>query len=92
MTVMRHHEGQKSEHIISFDVKDPTFEREILSELLAYEEEDAGVDENDEALPEFQPYDNDLEGPNLHVEEQTELVNIGTTDVKEVCISAKLSP
>ena len=33
---------------------DPTFEKEVLSELVAYEEEDeAGIDENDEPSPEF---------------------------------------
>ena len=42
------------EHICSFDVTDPTFEKEILSELIAYEEEDeTGVNEDDEPLPEF---------------------------------------
>ena len=82
------------EHIFSFDVTDTTFEKEMLSELIAYEaEDDTGIVENDEPPPEFQPYDDDPEGPNLHVEEGTEVINISTTeDVKEVCINAKLSP
>ena len=69
------------EHIYSFDVTDPTFEKEILSKLIAYEEEDEiGIDENDEPLLEFQPFDDDPEGPNLHVEEETEVINIGTAE------------
>ena len=51
------------------------------------------MDEYEEALSEFHPYDDDPEGPNLHIEEETKVINIGTTeDVKEVRISAKLSP
>ena len=93
VTVLKRRQRQSSKHIFSFDVIDPTFEKEILSELIAYEEEDdTGIDESDEPPPEFQPYDDDPKGPNLHVEEETELINIGTAeDVKEVCISAKLS-
>ena len=62
--------------------------------MIAYEEEDeTGIDEDDEPLPEFQPFDDDLEGPNLHVEEETELINISTVeDIMQVCISARLSP
>ena len=94
VTILRHHQGQDAERIYSFDITDPTFTKEILSELIAYEEEDEiGVDEDDEPLLEFQPYDDDPEGPNLHVGEETECVNIGTAeDIKEVRISAKLSP
>ena len=94
VTILRRHQGQETEHIHSFDITDPTFEKEILSELIAYEEEDdTGVDENDEPPPEFQPYDDDPEGPNLHIEEETEVINIGTAEeVKEVCINAQLSP
>ena len=92
--ILKRHEGQEVEHIHSFDITDPTFEKEILSELIAYgEEDDTGVDENDEPPPEFQPYDDDPEGPNLHVEEEIEVVNIGIAeDVKEVRISTQLSP
>ena len=44
-------------------------------------------------MPEFQPYDNDPEGLNLHVEEEMEVINIGIVEeVKEVRISAKLTP
>ena len=44
-------------------------------------------------MPEFWPYDDDPEGPNLHVEEETEAVNIGTVEEAiEVRISAQLSP
>ena len=94
MTILRRHQDQEAEHVHSFDITDPTFEKEILSELIAYEEEDdTGVDENDEPPPEFQPYDDDLEGPNLHVKEEIEVINIGTAeDVKEVRISALLTP
>ena len=94
VTILRRHQDQEAEHIHSFDITDPIFEKEILSELIVYEEEDdTGVNENDEPPPEFQPYDDDPEGPNLHVEEETEVVNIGTVeDVKEVRISAQLSP
>ena len=94
VTILRRHQDQEVEYVHSFDITDLTFEKEILSELIAYEEEDdTGVDENDERPPEFQPYDDDLEGPNLHVEEETEVVNIGTVeDVKEVCISTQLLP
>ena len=95
MTILKR-QGQSTEHILSFDVTDPTFEKEILSELIAYEEEDdqeedVGVEE--EAMPAFQPYDNDPEGPNLHVEEETKVINIGTAEeVREVRISARLTP
>ena len=69
VTILSHHQDQEAEHIHSFDITNPTFEKEILSELIAYEEEDdIGVDENDEPPPEFLPYDDDLEGRNLHVE------------------------
>ena len=89
-------QGQSVEHILSFDVTDPIFEKEILSEHIAYEEEDdqeedIGVEE--EATLEFQPYDDDPEGPNLNVEEETEVINIGIAEeVKEVRISARLTP
>ena len=54
MTILRHHQDQEAERVHSFDITDPTFEKEILSELIAYEEEgDTGVDENDEPSPEF---------------------------------------
>ena len=95
MTISKR-QGQSTEHIHTFDVTDPIFKKEILSELIIYEEEDdqeeeVGVEE--EATPEFQPYDDDPEGPNLHVEEETEDINIGTAkEVKEVCISSKLTP
>ena len=93
MTILKHHQGQDAEQICSFDVTNPTFEKEILSELIAYEEEDTGIEENDEPLPEFQPFGDDPEGPNLHVEEETEIINIGTAeDIKQVHISTKLSP
>ena len=94
MTILRRHQGQEAEHIHSFDIIDPTFKKEILSKLIAYgEEDDAGIDENDEPSLEFQPYDDDPKGPNLHVEEKTEVINIGTAkDVKEVRISTQLSP
>ena len=94
VTILRHRQGQEAEHIFSFDVTDPTFEKEILSKLIAFEEEDyPGIDEGDEPLPEFKPYDDDPERPNLHVEEETECVNIGTAeDIREVRISANLSP
>ena len=47
-------QGREVEQICSFDVTDPTFEKEILSEFIAYEEEDeTGTDENDEPLLEF---------------------------------------
>ena len=94
VTILRHHQDQEVEPVHSFDITDPIFEKEILSELIAYEEEDdTGVGENDEPLPEFQPYDDDLKGPNLHVKEETEAINIGTAaDVKEVRISAQLAP
>ena len=43
-------------------------------------------------MPEFRPYDDDPEGPNLHVEEETEVVNISTAEeAREVRISAQLS-
>ena len=94
VTILRCHQGQEAEHIHSFDITDPTFEKEIFSELITYgEEDDTGVDENDEPPLEFQPYDDDPEGPNLHVEDETEVINIGTAEeVKAVRISAKLSP
>ena len=78
----------------SFDISDPTFEKEILSELIAYgEEDDTGEDENDKPSPEFRPHDDDPKGPNLHVKEETEVVSIGTAEeVREVRISALLSP
>ena len=45
VTILRHHQGQEAEHINSFDITNPTFEKEILSELIAYgEEDDTGVD------------------------------------------------
>ena len=76
---MRHYQGQEAEHIHSFDITDPSFEKEILSELIAYgEEDDTSIDENDEPSPEFQPNDDDPKGPNLHVEEETEVINIST--------------
>ena len=57
VTILRCHQDQEAEHVHSFDITDLTFEKEILSELIAYEEEDnTGVDENDESSPEFQPY------------------------------------
>ena len=95
---MRNHpkasQGQAAEHLHSFDILDPTFEKEILSEINAYEEEDdTGEDENDEPLPEFRPHDDDLEGPNLHVEEEMEVVNLSAAEeAREVRISAHLSP
>ena len=94
VTILRRHQDQEAEHIHCFDITDPTFEKEILSELIAYEEEDdTGVDENDEPPPKFQPYDDDPEGPNLHVKEETEAVNIGTAaNIKKVRISARLTP
>ena len=94
MTILKRHRGQDAERIYSFDVTDRTFETEVLSELIAYgEEDDTGLDEYDESVPEFQPHHNDLEGPNLYVEEKTEVVNIGAAgETKEVRISAELSP
>ena len=94
VTILRHHHDQEAESVHSFDITDPIFEKEILSELIAYEEEDdTSIDENDEPPPKFQPYNDDPEGPNLHVEEETEVINIGTAeDVKEVCTSIQLSP
>ena len=94
VTILRRHQDQEAEHIHSFNITNPTFEKEILSELIAYEEEDdIGAGENDEPPPEFQPYDEDLEGPNLHVEEETEAINIDTAlDVKEVYINVQLAP
>ena len=93
MTILKRHQGQDAEQICSFDVTNPTFEKEILSELIAYEEEDTGVEENDKPLPEFQPFGDDPEGPNLHVEEEVEIINIGTAkEIKQVRISAKLPP
>ena len=54
VTILKRHQGQEEEHICPFDVTDPTFEKEILSELIAYEEEDeTDIDENDEPLLEF---------------------------------------
>ena len=93
MTILKRQQGQNAEHIYSFDVTDPTFKKEVLSELIAYEEEDdIGADDHYESTPEFLPHDDDSEGPNLHVEEETEVINIGTAEeVKEVRISAKLS-
>ena len=93
VTILKRHQGQEAEHICSFDVTDLTFEKEILFELIAYEEEDkTGINENDKPLPEFQPFD-DPEGPNLHVEEETGVINISTAnDIKQVRISARLSP
>ena len=71
-TILRHHQSQDVEHILSFDITDPTFEMEVLSKLIACEEkDDAGIDEGDETLPKFQSYDDDPEGRNLHVEEET---------------------
>ena len=92
VTILKRHQGLEEKHIYSFDVTDPTFEKEIFSELIANEEEDeTGVD--DEPPPEFQPYDDNPEGPNVHVEEETEVINIGTVeDIKQVRISARLSP
>ena len=80
VTKLKHHQDQDAEQICSFDVTNPTFEKVILSELVAYEEEDAGTEENDEPLPEFQPFGDDPEGPNLHVEEEAEIINIGTAE------------
>ena len=38
----------------SFNITDPTFEKEMISELIAYgEEDDTANDENDESSPEF---------------------------------------
>ena len=31
VTILKRHEGQEAEHIHSFDITDPTFEKEILS-------------------------------------------------------------
>ena len=78
--------GKDSENVFSLDVTDPRFEKEVLSELVAYDkEDDADMAENEEALQEFLPYDNEPEGPNMHVEEEIELINIGNNeDVKEV--------
>ena len=54
VTILRHHQGREAEHICSFDITDSTFEKEVLSELVAYEEEDeAGRGKNDEPSPEF---------------------------------------
>ena len=94
VTILKRHEGQEAEHIHSFNITDPTFEKEIFSELIAYgEEDDTGIDENNEPLLEIQAYDDDPEGPNLHVEKETEVINIGTAEeVKEVRVSAQLSP
>ena len=94
MTILRRHQDQEAEHVHSFDITDPTFEKDILSELIAYEEEDGtGIDENDEPSPEFQPYDDNPEGPNLHVEEKTEVINVDTVeDVRDVRISTLLPP
>ena len=94
VTILRRHPDQEAEPVHSFDITDPTFEKEILSELIACKEEgDLGVDENDESSPEFQPYDDDSKGPNLHVEEETEVINVDTVeDVREVRISALLPP
>ena len=94
MTILKRHQGQAAEHLHSFDISDPTFEKEILSELIAYgEEDDAAEDENDKPSPEFRPHDDDPEGPNLHVEEETEVVSISTAkEAREVCIRAHLSP
>ena len=94
MTILKR-QGQSTEHILSFDVTDPIFEKEILLELIAYGEEDdlegEGVEE--EATLDFRPYDADPEGPNLHIEEETEVINIGISkEVKEVRINAKLTP
>ena len=76
MTILKRHQGQAAEHIHSFDITNPSFEKEILSELIAYgEEDDMGEGENDEPLPEFRPHDDDLEGPNLQVEEETMLIS-----------------
>ena len=94
VTILKRHQGQEVEHLHSFDITNPTFEKEILSELIAYgEEDDAGEVENDGPSPEFRPYDDDPKGPNLHVEEETEVVNIGTAEeAREVRISAQLLP
>ena len=52
MTILRRHQDQEVEHVHSFDITDPIFEKEIFSELIAYEEEDViGADENDEPPP-----------------------------------------
>ena len=94
VTILKCHQGQEAKHIHSFDITDPTFEKEIPSELIAYgEEDDTGEDENDGPSLEFRPYDDDPEGPNLHVEEEMEVVNIGTAEeARKVRISTQLSP
>ena len=47
VTILKRHQAQEAEHIQSFDITDPTFEKEILSELIAYgEEDDTSVDVN----------------------------------------------
>ena len=48
-------QGQSTEHVLSFDVTDPIFEKEILSELIAYGEEDdlEGEGEEEEAMLDF---------------------------------------
>ena len=82
VTILKRHQSQAAGHIHSFDITDPTFEKEILTELITYgEEDDTGEDENDEPSPEFWPHDNDPEGPNFHAEE-----------AREVRISVHLSP
>ena len=54
VTILRCHQDQEAEHVHSFNITDPTIEKEILSELNAYEgEDDTGVDENDEPPSEF---------------------------------------
>ena len=48
---------------------------------------------DEEPTPEFWPNDDDPEGPNLHIEEEIEVVNIGTAEeAREVRISTLLSP
>ena len=39
VTILRRHPDQEVEPVHSFDIIDPTFEEEILSELIAYEGE-----------------------------------------------------
>ena len=35
VTIIKRHQGQATEHIHSFDITNPSFEKEILSELIA---------------------------------------------------------
>ena len=91
VTILKRHQDQAAEHIHSFDITDPTFEKEILSELIAYgEEDDTGEDENDGPSPEFRPYDDDAEGPNLHVEERQRLSTSAQQKKPERSVSAPI--